>query len=149
MTGAEKSPYSPGEILSYFEAALFLLIAYVMVRRFAFHRWESMLGDRSQPEGSQEPTPPQPGSKQVKRALKRLQARRGPKYTCLMFTIAGNFMLRRRGLSSEVAIGVRLDKNAPPIGRFGAHSWLSSNGYPVFGHSRNRRYNTIALYRHS
>lgn len=141
------SRYSPGELLSYFEAVFLLAVAFGIVRGLAFRRWEKILGDRSQRGTIRKSTAPQPGSSQVKRALKRLHARRGQKYTCLMFTVAGRLMLWRRGLDSEVSIGVKLDNNGSATDRFGAHSWLSSNGYPVFGQQTRNRYHTIALYR--
>lgn len=53
---------------------------------------------------------------------------RTPGATCLVQAIAGWLMLRRRGLSSSVKIGVQKDEHA-----FAVHAWLCVDGEVCIG----------------
>ena len=59
-------------------------------------------------------------------AIRRVAAR-VPAATCLVQAIAGEVMVERRGLTSELHFGVR---KATP---FDAHAWLESQGVVVVG----------------
>lgn len=57
-------------------------------------------------------------------------ARRLPiRTTCLVESLAGDAMLRRRGLSSTLRFGVR----TPDRGVLAAHAWVEHDGTVVFG----------------
>lgn len=57
-------------------------------------------------------------------------ARRLPmRTTCLVESLAGDAMLRRRGLSSTLRFGVR----PPTRGELAAHAWVEHDGTVVFG----------------
>jgi hypothetical protein len=49
------------------------------------------------------------------------------KNTCLVQSIAGRFMLQRRGIVSKLSLGVRHDKNKKMI----AHAWLKTDDFEI------------------
>jgi hypothetical protein len=62
--------------------------------------------------------------------------------TCLVQSLAGYLILRRRGVPSVVYLGVAKD----PAGEFMAHSWLRCGDVIVTGRGGHQRYATIAAY---
>ncbi|MBE0675863.1 MAG: lasso peptide biosynthesis B2 protein [Bacteroidales bacterium] len=64
---------------------------------------------------------------EIKRSLKRTNLISFWKNRCLVSSLAGRMMLRRRKISSSLYLGVRLDEK----GRLRAHSWLNSGDFEV------------------
>jgi transglutaminase superfamily protein len=62
--------------------------------------------------------------------------------TCLVQSLAGYVILRRRGVPSVVYLGVAKD----PAGEFTAHSWLRCGDVIVTGRGGHQRYSAIAAY---
>jgi hypothetical protein len=62
--------------------------------------------------------------------------------TCLVQSLAGYVILRRRGVPSVVYLGVAKD----PAGDFMAHSWLRAGDVIVTGRGGHQRYAAIAAY---
>jgi hypothetical protein len=63
--------------------------------------------------------------------------------TCLVQSLAGSAMLRRRGLPGVVYLGVAKD----PGGEIIAHSWLRCGDRFLTGAAGYQRYSVIAVYR--
>lgn len=61
---------------------------------------------------------------------------------CLVQSLAGYVILRRRGVPSVVYLGVAKD----PAGEFMAHSWLRCGEVIVTGRGGHQRYAAIAAY---
>lgn len=57
-------------------------------------------------------------------------ARRVPRATCLVQALAAETMLRRRGLSPEIRIGVRPSRASAPLD---AHAWVLCRGVVAIG----------------
>lgn len=60
-----------------------------------------------------------------------------PAATCLTQALAGREMLRRRGVASEVRLGVATD------GGFRAHAWLVKDGQSVLGGAFSAEYSQL------
>ena len=61
---------------------------------------------------------------------------------CLDRAVAGMFLLRRRGLPTNLFLGVNLQKGTGPIN---AHAWLISSGWSVVG-GYGEGYHVLACY---
>jgi hypothetical protein len=62
--------------------------------------------------------------------------------TCLTQTIAGKFMLRRRGVSSRLYLGTRKDES----GRLLAHSWLLVGSEILIGGSGHETFTPLSAF---
>ncbi len=62
--------------------------------------------------------------------------------TCLTQTIAGKFMLRRRGVSSRLFLGTRKDE----AGRFIAHSWLLAGSEILIGGGGHETFTPLSAF---
>lgn len=68
-------------------------------------------------------------------------SRRVPAATCLTQALAAQVLLRRRGLSPRLHIGVAKDENA----RLLAHAWVESEGRIVVGGRGHKRYTSLLV----
>ena len=64
-------------------------------------------------------------------------AARIPKASCLTQALAGREMLKRRGIASEIRIGVQLE------GEFKAHAWLVQDGKILLGGDTAESYSEL------
>ena len=69
-------------------------------------------------------------------------SRRIPGATCLTQALAAQWLLARRGVASQVAIGVAKDAKH----RFEAHAWLLCNSEIVVGGSEAERFTPMAVF---
>lgn len=101
------------------------LFRFSVLRRLAHHCAESS------PAAN-----PAPGTEidQVRWAIAAI-ARRFPPATCLVQAVAGDILLRRRGLASELHIGVRTPGKGGA--HIEAHAWLECNGVVAIGDLEN------------
>lgn len=104
------------------EAVFFLYLAWLMTLIFPFKRCLKFItGKGEKKEGNLEVL------KQIKFALHRANYLRVWDNVCLVSSFAGRWMLNRRGISSELSIGVAKDEKNKLI----AHAWIIANGYEI------------------
>jgi len=111
----------PGDQLLILEACFYLGLARTELLLVPFRLIAPRLGIQLSPGDSTLPSDaPAPIARRIGSAVERMARRTPWNSTCLTQTIAGKFMLRRRGLSSRLFLGTRKDER----GKLLAHSWL-------------------------
>ncbi|HUF32081.1 MAG TPA: lasso peptide biosynthesis B2 protein [Acidimicrobiales bacterium] len=116
------------------EAAVLLTVAKVAVAVVPFRLLRRVLGQHS-PAGDETFGPLPPAAWRCGRAVEAA-ARRLPFATaCLPRAIAGQLMLRRRGLAGTVVFGL-----ARQDGALLNHAWLEHEGAAVLGHQHDVAY---------
>lgn len=111
----------PGDQRLILEACVYLGVARAALLVVPFRIIAQRLGRQLSPGDSTLPSgAPAPVARRIGSAVERMARRTPWNSTCLTQTIAGKFMLRRRGLSSRLYLGTRKDES----GRLLAHSWL-------------------------
>ena len=116
------------------EAALLLSIVSIGLRICRFQRLRGMLAWCGRPLDH----PEKPSVAPVSRVADRIGwaitaiAKDWPRsMSCLVQAVAAEAMLRRRGIASDLRLGVRNDRNkADP---FSAHAWLERDGLVLIG----------------
>jgi hypothetical protein len=61
---------------------------------------------------------------------------------CLAQSIAGKFMLRRRGLASRISLGLRKDE----AGKLTAHAWLRAGNEILIGGSGHEEFTVLSTF---
>jgi len=116
------------------EITLGLLRAAWQVRRAPFQTYSKTLG-RPVPgdfvDTALTDIPVEP-LRDVRWALKRINALAGGRFTCLMLAMAGKRALDRRGLANSLVLGARPDQGDGDD-PFGAHAWLRAGPFVVIG----------------
>lgn len=110
-----------------FTAMLLLPPFWIGLRALGFQRFQAWL-DRSTAK-YQTPTSPQLSLEEMTSigSLVNLAARYAPgPATCLTRSLLLRWLLSRRGASTELRIGVKLDQ-----GRLDAHAWVEADGVPI------------------
>lgn len=117
------------------ESALLVPLIALWMRPLGFRRLRSIL-TRAAPlpvsEGRDGPGTGEDGRERAVRIARVVDigSRRGPcKGTCLQRSLALWFLLRRRGVESDLRIGVRRDPED-----FAAHSWVELDGFVLNDH---------------
>ena len=109
------------------EAAAWLTLARVLVSYVPMRYWRRHVeaaGDGSDGVG------PQPLGRAVGRMVRRVARRLPFEALCLPQAMAAKWMLRRRGVSSRLWIGVRRPAPGRPLDY---HAWLTVDGESVIG----------------
>lgn len=109
------------------EALGWLAWAWLLVRVTPFRRWARLLGAQGviTPQDALFLTAAQ-RVQRIKAALHRVGRVLPPLKNCLLQSIAGQIMLRRRHLPGTVYIGVVKQPGSPVLLDMGAHAWLRS-----------------------
>ncbi len=116
------------EKLAVFEAALFLLIARILVSLLPLKYWRERFGKVSQAKPAPDPAL-QHISGVVRRAVGRAMRNAPLDFICLPQALAARWMLSRRGIESDLSIGARhVNAEGPRV-----HAWLTSGGHWVTG----------------
>jgi len=105
------------------EALLFQLIAGLLLRIFPFRKIPSMFPDTKHPIHNNEFQI----LAQVKSAIMRAGQFSMWRNKCLVHSLAARWMLARRGVSTQLYLGVTHDRNKKPI----AHAWLKAADYEI------------------
>lgn len=122
------------------EMVLMLAVGWVLVFVVPFRRVTAWLGAVHEPQtdggdGRQD----FPRAASVMRRLARI-ARHVPwRTTCLVQSVAGLLLLRRRGIRASVRLGV-----AEENGALSAHAWLLVDGKVVYGEQTAAQYRPLA-----
>jgi Transglutaminase-like superfamily len=66
------------------------------------------------------------------------------RFTCLMLALSARGMLRRRGMTSVLVLGVK--RGAERDNRLGAHAWILSRGYEIVGGDTRDGHVPVAAY---
>jgi hypothetical protein len=120
------------------------LLAVAAVRRtVGLRRWPSLLGRPCPPAeaGSLVSTPASGTDAEVGRALARASARLPYRPTCLDRAMAGRLMLRRRGRTGAVVVGLA------PARSWAAHAWLVGPTGVVVGADEAGSYAPATIFR--
>jgi hypothetical protein len=111
----------PGDQLLILEACFYLGLARAALLGIPFRLIAPRLGRQLSPgDSTTTADAPVPVARRIGIAVERMSRRTPWNSTCLTQTIAGKFMLRRRGVSGRLYLGTRKDES----GRLLAHSWL-------------------------
>jgi hypothetical protein len=132
-----------GSTLRALEAAVLLAVMRLLLATCAFTRVARMAGTVSDAAAVGDPRQPpatSPVAQGVARALAGAAARLPGESTCLAQALAGGLMLRRRGISSRLVLGVATDQGA-----LRAHAWLVAGDGVVCGGREAAAYTPIAV----
>lgn len=128
-TGVNPKPYSwPLKATLVIEALVALAYARAILHRtrpdnvLARNRAAQQIVSRKGPD-------PDQSSAQIAFVVPRLARRLPWRADCLVQALAGQVMLSRRGLASEILVGTAKH----PDGTFEAHAWLTCGGLVVLG----------------
>lgn len=133
------------------EAALFLFIARVLVLCVPLGRWRHLLGAVEEPgktgaESIAAEDPPVLGRK-LGRVVRKVAPHMPFNALCLPQAITGQWMLRRRGSSSRLIIGVRRSAVDAQGRDLDLHAWLMVAGQCVIGKARGAPYVPLLAFR--
>lgn len=122
------------------EAVLALVAAGLALRVLPFRRLVSRVDPIAPGAGEGHRPPREPAALRVAWAIDRA-ARRVPGSTCLVRALAAGWMLRRRGETSLLHLGVDMVDGLPV-----AHAWLESGDGFVCGGPEARRFTPLAAF---
>lgn len=122
------------------EAYLWLGLARAAVLTLPFQRIMRALGQTTQAPAPQPAPQTLPELRQIAWAIHTISSRTPWHSNCLAQALAGQIMLRRRGMASTLYLGVQNDGTAG----FTAHAWLRSSDLIVTGGGQLERYKVIA-----
>ncbi len=133
----------PVDRLLILEACLYLGLARAALLSIPFKRIARRLGRQLSPaELASTPETPSPAARRIGLAVERTARHTPWNSTCLTQTIAGKFMLRRRGISSRLYLGTRKDAT----GRLLAHSWLLAGNEILIGGGGHEDFTTLSAF---
>jgi hypothetical protein len=116
-----KTPFR--EKLHFFEAAILLFSAKLLLTLFPFKFCIKTIRKTN----DRDDIPDQNKLINIRTALQRANRLAFWKNVCLVQSFAGKWMLQRRGIKSELYIGVNFDEKK----KFMAHAWLKSGGLEI------------------
>lgn len=106
------------------EAALMLILAKILFRSIALPRWSALLGQPTNTDGLDVNGSPAQGREGVVAiGIARAASYLPVGFSCLERASAGQFMLRLRGISGAVVIGLK-PYGTEPNGNGEGHAWL-------------------------
>jgi hypothetical protein len=125
------------------EALGCLAVARTAISTVGFRRSATALRLRaSKPNDVVAPGPTDPMAPRVGWAVRSVASRTPWPSSCLVQSLAGHLMLRRRGVSSTFYFGVAIDEAEA----MQAHSWLRSGSHMVTGGAGHLTFSAIAAY---
>ena len=107
------------------EAAVWLVLARLLVGRVPMRHWSGRSAEADVPRDDRQALGREAGE-MVRRVARRLPA----EFVCLPQAVAAHWMLRRRGVPSRLAFGVR---RPAPGRRPEYHAWVTVEGACVIG----------------
>ncbi len=126
------------------EAALCLGFAGAAVRWVPFRWFAGSLGRARAGPSRDEPLERLPTPERIAWAIGLASSHLPWTSTCLMRAMAGQWMLRRRGVRATVHLGLARDETS---GELLAHAWLRSGGRVLIGEEAlRRRYTAIGTF---
>lgn len=125
------------------EAARGLLRAWYLVRARSFAHYASSMGTAQAGETTWDWEGDLAPLHDVHWAVTRINQIFFGRFTCLMQAMAGQQMLRRRGVESAVVLGVTPGRSGPAPA---AHAWLRVGPYIVLGHEDRLGHIAVASY---
>jgi len=69
----------------------------------------------------------------------------GTRFTCLMHALSARGMLRARGISSTLILGVNR-KDSAGAAKLGAHAWVKCEAIDIVGHEGSETFIPVAVY---
>jgi hypothetical protein len=122
------------------EAAAMLSVIRVLLNVCAFPKLARIAGELGTASDAGLPThvPSDPSALAVRRALLGAAGRLPFHTTCLVRALAGQFMLKRRGVASSIVLGVKMASGA-----LQAHAWLVTADGCVCGGGEAMEYTPI------
>ena len=124
------------------EIVLGLAFARLLIKLVPFRLWRRTLGPI---DGSGPQTPPQLSAKQIKQAgdigriIKRLARKQKFEAVCFPQAIAGRWVLKRRGIPSQIVLGSRRDDTKD----IALHAWLKVGDIVVTGQDEYEKYQSF------
>lgn len=140
------STLSADEIGAFFEAAMLLAFARLLVRFAPLKRW------RNEVEISKPVTSPSASARseqfaaalQVRRAINRASRNSPVEYVCLPQALSARWMLSRRGVPNELFLGTKI--GTEETREF--HAWLKAGKMMVTGDCEESEYAVLGSKRH-
>ena len=111
-----------------FEAAALLLLARGLVALVPLRIWRRQFGKVTQISQTKDPARRQI-TRIVRQAIGRAMRNAPLDFICLPQALSARWMLKRRGLDSDLSIGVQRNSS----GGLDVHAWLTSGGHWVTG----------------
>jgi hypothetical protein len=125
------------------EAWTYLGAARAALLSLPFRRLSRYLGAQLNPEREVYLTGPAPAAAREIGWAVEVMSRHTPwESACLAQSVAGKFMLRRRGLGSLLALGLRKDE----AGKLTAHAWLRSGGQILIGGAGHETFTVLSTF---
>lgn len=116
------------------------------MRCFPFKKWKGRLGTSSPGEVFPAEIEITLEIRLVRKAINQLNRIFGGVFTCLMVGMAGQDMLRRRGVSSSLVFGVNTGRSEAKEDMH-AHAWLCVGHEVLLGEDQRKRYSPVVSYK--
>ncbi|OUE45097.1 hypothetical protein BZY95_04430 [Billgrantia desiderata SP1] len=116
------------------EGALWLTLAWMLVRGLPFRFWSRWLGQQAEGEVELRAAGRDPRALEICWSVSAINARLGGRLTCLMLAMAAQWMLHRRRISSCLVLGTLTQQDAQRRPTFKAHAWVRDASGIVLGH---------------
>ncbi|MDI5934186.1 lasso peptide biosynthesis B2 protein [Halomonas sp. LN1S58] len=127
------------------EAAMQLLLAWLVVRVVPFRWWSHWLGDSISGEADPQDAIDDQRARDISWAVTAINRAVGGRYTCLMLAVAAQRMLDRRHISSSLVLGTFTEYGEDRCPIMTAHAWLRVGRQVVLGH-HDGRYAAVASF---
>ncbi len=137
--------FRPRDWLAFFEAALCMAWARVLVAIVPLRHWRRHVADPVARAAEPEPLAEDQLDTvfHVARAVRRASRNAPVEVLCLPQALSARWMLARRGIATDLHLGTRRDGAEPH--RF--HAWLKAGGQWVTGHCNESKYAVFSPYR--
>ena len=117
------------EKLLFFEALALHMVVGLLLKLMSFKRIVRIFSSRQLPAGNQQSK----SILEVRDAVRRAGRVSPWKNGCLVSSLTARVMLNRKGIRSELTMGVTNEDN----GKLIAHAWLKAEGYEIVEMGRN------------
>lgn len=131
----------------YGEALFRLLGAWVLIHFVPYSLWRSKLGKIEEQTDFVPLTASQlTTAREIASAHQVLLVLFGTRFTCLMHALSARGMLRARGISSTLILGVNRKDSAGGTAKLGAHAWVKCETMDIVGHEGSETFIPVAVY---
>lgn len=124
------------------EACLYLMLSCVVIKLIPFRRISSYLGKHMAISSEEINRSDEKVVSVVRQSVLRARSHLPWKSACLPKAMTAKFMLRRRGITSTLYMGV----NKKETGELSAHAWLQVGGLIVTGGSDKQYFTVVASF---
>lgn len=131
----------------YVEAAVRLVSAWALIRLVPYSIWRGLLGQAGLlPDATLATESDRVVAVEIASLHFVIHRVFGTRFTCLMLALSARGMLKRRGIPSELILGVNRKSEDRSASKLGAHAWVTSCSVEVIGHEGNATFIPVATY---